>query len=609
MAKLAARTASNRLERLDDALRSTLTPRVRRLSSALRRQVRRLWPRPDPAGEGFETDVPPTIFARAKPAKATITENYRYVQQISVNPTIGTDPTERATGTIEMVVPYDGERFFTRDAADDIEVQTQGIDNDDQEVGRDLSAVIGHLVLANAGDATLVGGGRLAAAHGAVPLTLPIRKAGFDRSDRLSADRHEAHLKIDYRPPGLGDLPFPLKVEATVFDPDDSPLTPASYRAPTPKKARKKSAEISTGPVHQVAFSSELELSFVVHLFWPRRSTKEPKARITRVSLRWPTITSLTKNFLRFQLGSSPVDVQYNPISSSLEWKNLPIGSSTDDSADEDGKESDDSTGAVDAAPATAGTGSRRRPDRSEGRAGRGDRQDDTEEQDTEDVTEDSDDSSSESRTWSQRSAQITLFVKQPGQLRNEETLHGEIEVEIEDELLSGIDARLFDACGVRHKKGTLSIKTRLVVAFTVFLADEFDRRRITATHTIQFDEIVPAPSRIDDIMSALRDQGFDVETRVTDYTVSDRPRWVLYASRSEGINIIEMLLVVDGRHHRTRRRAETPSHRYTSKMESGELRITVHGQVLRSSRELTLEINKLRESLGERFRHVRAER
>src|SRR5215470_18455438 len=55
------------------------------------------------------------IFARALPEKAKVTETYEVDQVISVNPrrTQG----KQHTGRIEITVPYDGQRYFTRQAA------------------------------------------------------------------------------------------------------------------------------------------------------------------------------------------------------------------------------------------------------------------------------------------------------------------------------------------------------------------------------------------------------------------------------------------------------------------------------------------------------------
>jgi hypothetical protein len=81
------------------------------------------------------------IFARAMPERAKVTETYEVDQVISVNPqrTRG----KQHTGRIEITVPYDGLRYFTRQAARDVERARGG-----SRPAADPDATVGHLVLA-----------------------------------------------------------------------------------------------------------------------------------------------------------------------------------------------------------------------------------------------------------------------------------------------------------------------------------------------------------------------------------------------------------------------------------------------------------------------------
>src|ERR1700722_18376806 len=58
------------------------------------------------------------LYARATPEKVEITETYSVTQEISNSP--NRDRGE-PTGRIEMVIPYDGADYFTRQAAGDVE--------------------------------------------------------------------------------------------------------------------------------------------------------------------------------------------------------------------------------------------------------------------------------------------------------------------------------------------------------------------------------------------------------------------------------------------------------------------------------------------------------
>lgn len=559
----------------------------------------------------------PAVFARAHPEKVSITEEYQYRAEISVNPIIALDG-ER-TGCIEVIVPYDGYKCFTRDAIKDVANQVG--ESIGSGASADVEAVIGHLVLGNVRDALTTSGSPLVPLHGAIPLAVPVRSSTLRRDDDLSSDKQETLLRIDYVPPEDDDRVYPIAIDVELTDPDDLHIPMGPLWASAEKKDRK---EVSSLIVRQAAFSSELRLAMRIRLVWPRRSEKEPTAKIKRISLVWPTVTSLSPSSLRFYLGDRMADIQHNPETRSLEWVDIPIEPEPDDteSAVSDPTESGappktgspvDAKSRVPGGRDTQDNKTDRPSERSEPATDRDDdksagRENEAGTTDDADVGHDNDDYRQD-EMWQLASKPLRLFIAQPGQLRSETTLNGEVEVEVENELLSGIDARLFDAAGRRHAAGPLKISTRLTMRFQLFLEDEFNRRFMSASHTLQFDEVIPDEQRIHDILAALRDRGFDVTSRRLK-SGNDSPRWFLKATRKEGPNDIELRLAVQGRRYTTRRRAETPGwHRYTSKFESGELRVFVYGWVPRNSRELTSEINELRQSLSTRFRHVQAQR
>ena len=131
----------------------------------------------------------------------------------------------------------------------------------------------------------------------------------------------------------------------------------------------------------------------------------------------------------------------------------------------------------------------------------------------------------------------------------------------------------------------------------------------MSATHTIHFDEVVPDLQRMDDISAVLRDRGFGVE-RTKNEIGDDEPLWLIRAERNEGPDTIRLDIVVRGRRHRTERRLKTPGwHDYKTEIGSGELTLTVYGEVPRSSRELTTEVNELRQALTDRFNRMKSQR
>ena len=99
-------------------------------------------------------------------------------------------------------------------------------------------------------------------------------------------------------------------------------------------------------------------------------------------------------------------------------------------------------------------------------------------------------------------------------------------------------------------------------------------------------------------------------------FTVADQPplggpesRW-LRAERTEGPDVLTLLLYVEGKQYKSRRERRVPGGMtYRTDLDSGELRIYVYGWLARDSRPIVREMNALRETLRERFDRLPARR
>jgi hypothetical protein len=324
----------------------------------------------------------------------------------------------------------------------------------------------------------------------------------------------------------------------------------------------------------------------------------------------------LERTALQFSLDENPALIQYDPTGPALEWAQIPPIDHESDEHDEpietsgidDEKNGDDSDG--NGSPQN-GESSDTEPQEPESAASSvaAAAEPDQDEDGIEESDEETIDEIEDGAVWRMHSKKMRLHIRQPGQLRNQTDLDGTVEVEVRGSMFSGIEAALFDACGELRPRSAVNTKTKLRLDFRVSLEDEFNRRDVSATQALHFDEVIPTEHRIDDIRAALRDRGFDVKHWVTGDDANS-PEWFITAERIEGPSRIRLLIVVRGRRFRTRRRATMPKwHRYTSKIDSGELRMSIYGEVPRNSRELTTEINELRQSLTSRFQHVKAQR
>ena len=155
------------------------------------------------------------VFVRARLQRAQIKERYFYFQEISQNAVRKTE--KEPTGHIELVLPYDGDRYFSRQARSDIDHARNA------DAPPATKALVGHLVLTGSEHANLNGLLDLGSIHGSVPIRVPI--AGLPdpgEADPLIADRSACVVSHGYRPRTRHLKVIPVDVDAKLNDPDDA---------------------------------------------------------------------------------------------------------------------------------------------------------------------------------------------------------------------------------------------------------------------------------------------------------------------------------------------------------------------------------------------------
>ena len=174
--------------------------------------------------------------------------------------------------------------------------------------------------------------------------------------------------------------------------------------------------------------------------------------------------------------------------------------------------------------------------------------------------------------------------------------------------LLSGMDARLYDATGkqCQSRRPELKLKSIITTEFSLPLYDAFARRTMSPYQWLYFDEVIPSEMRIDDIVMALRNRGFTV---LTPHGANPESCWIM-ASRVHGPDQLRLALYVKGERYKARRERSVPGGMsYRTSVDSGELRIYVYGSLRAESKPVVREINALRRALRERFDRLPAGR
>ena len=237
-----------------------------------------------------------------------IEERYYYRQQISRNPSAAErrDP----TGRIKIVIPYDGERFFTRQAHRDVaRAQRLGAD-------RDPGALVGFLALTGYDDTDLESLLNLEAYHGSVPIKVQLPSApGPHRPDPLLADNSSCVVAHDYQPGHRTGQPIPVRIGIDLDDPDTIGILPLPDSI---------TRELHASIARQASFKPDLTLRIDVHLTMPCGLAVGARAA-ERVFVGRPTRTSLGSLELRVNGQKHPF--RYNPQrakTGGLEWRDVP---------------------------------------------------------------------------------------------------------------------------------------------------------------------------------------------------------------------------------------------------------------------------------------------
>jgi len=527
-----------------------------------------------------------TIYARATPEKAKITETYEVTQNISVNPSVGMGGAQ--PGRIEITIPFDGKDYFTQQAARDVE---RALGTDSPAAGRDVIA--GHLLLAGNEHIVLPRDVSMRGDYGVLDLKVPVTAV-----EDLTADRKACVIAHEYQ---VGDkFPpiIPASLEIEVMDPDaidkmsqvdddiiaifddytalaEDQIDPADEAA-MEDFANKYYTEAIKQIRQRANFQTTLLLTIVIRLELPydqdRPNKPQAAPRIRRVSIDWPTITSLETTTLAVE-ERHPVEeevngkierrivtswrehpVRYNPAEQRLEW----------------------------------------------------------EEPQMRDVK-----ATGHARTHSFESGVMQLSIGHPGELYQAKDLKVHAEIEVPGYLMSGLEPRLFDATGrefprpVTAGQNSLpSLTTRININGTLVVNDRFAKRSFFPYHHVVFDDIIPSEMRITDIRNVLDHLRFKVTGAWDDASDPAAPQWFLNATRKQGPDLMELRIYVEGT--LTKRELQEirggTMRKTIESTDSGQLKLYMLGKLPGDYRAITSVMNELQQELRVRYRVHMAE-
>ena len=475
-------------------------------------------------------------------------EKVKITERYSVSQEISKSPTRGLgprTGRVDIAVPYDGGQYFTQQAVDDVRWGLTGR----QASGRG-KAVIGHLRFVDHAKTDLrrvIGQMRQYHNVGVVPLEVPI-PADVGSAGELAADRKTCVIAYDYEP----DRPevLPAELIADFHDPDSMNMYGVKLLS---SDGEMDLAETIDWLRQKVSFRSELVMTIRARVAIPVKAGQLPDPRIKLMSVEWPAITSLRTTELEimgftrtgeWKTNSHPV--RYNPVHRRLEWEGVSMG---------------------------------------EGEIPEG---------------------SPDMRVYT--SPMMQLRIGHPGELFTAEVLKMHAEIEIVGYLLSGLEARVFDATGSTDNRPHMpKLVTRVDIGTDFYVADIFAKRDFLPYQQFIFDDVIPDEMRITDISTVLRNAKFQVEHKEHPGNRENpsSPKWLLSAHRRQGPDKLELLIAVEGEKYILDRQQIMGNNRIkiSGSKESGRMRLSVLGTLPRDHFDLTREMNLLQQALRDRFR------
>ena len=211
------------------------------------------------------------ISARARLKSARIRERYFYYRHISRNDSSGLR--EDPSGEIKLILPYDGDKYFTRQAYEDVvRARNHGADRND--------ALVGFLAFSGYDKTDLGEVLELDENHGSYPIEMRLPESPKPGEEDLAlADNTSGQIVINYRPRHQPRQADPVRLEIEISDPDN-----AEIPWPPPGVFDGLDSNI----MRQVAFKPALSLLMTVQLNLPLGLARGARATVKDV-LAWST--------------------------------------------------------------------------------------------------------------------------------------------------------------------------------------------------------------------------------------------------------------------------------------------------------------------------------
>jgi hypothetical protein len=508
----------------------------------------------------------PTIYARIQPKSIKVTEKYNYqaepLKRTAASPKKivarsdgeqpnGDKPTEKKVteGKIEVVVPYDGEKYFTREHLDAISRQRRRIWKDPKR-----QVAIGNLAFENYQAANLSEGLRLGSEHDTIAFKLPLGGDNLPADpELLLQDLHAAKFVHEYSP----KFPSAPPVHMTLRLRDEADLDcvhqqvdqwfPNDHELLDHNECDLDPAVFDFLRRHE-GFERSLFIDLQFKLILPATmlaGAGEAVPKVERVSLDWPLALapprmSLIQNMA--EQSEARCDVRYEPEQGQITWGEV----------------------ALHAQPST----------------------------------------DPEDKALTYQSPLLRLAITQPGELVALEIISGNAQFKFPG-VLSGTKVQFFDATG-HPMEFSVGYETTVVLDFQMETEDGYQAQCHTPYHYLHFEGVLLNEDRVADVHTILAKLGFAVASGKVQGSSRMSPRWFVAGCRKLGADDLWIWILLEGRKNYTQRRRDIPgSLSYATNQEIGDLCVRIRGRMQGDYHVLVEQLGEVQASLTRIFPNV----
>lgn len=482
-----------------------------------------------------------TIFVYAKPSGIKVTETYQYFAVVADNSTM--EPVDLPEGLIQVEVPLDGEKYFSRLAYAQLERQ------DHQSISP-LFSRIGYLAASNISaeefwaETRPEERGVRQVLNLDLPITLP--------RSQLLEDRYCIKLEHQYRPkrPQVDPRQNPVLLQVNIYD--ERTISEEYKKDPN-------SAEWLQ-LMREPFFERSMIFAFHIELVLPDELVIRHPPVLKFFKIDWPATTPYHSLKLLIEPERPHLEYKnwldkklfYRTFQGCIEWGDVSFRSN-------------------------ASTGTTRKV-ANNGLPGL--------------------------RLF--RSPLMLLLAPNSGELFQESWLGFNFEVSLPGALLSRAIVQFFNATGQRERYSPITRNTILKVKGKIHPLQRFNRKVNSSHHHLQFEGLILDEMRMRDVANLLEDLGFFVDPLMRLDGDQQFITFTLAAHRAEGADEMRVWILARSVPSQTERETVIPDGmKFTTSVGSGNTEFDLRAELPGNKKGLSDIMNDIDQKLKERFSHL----